>query len=121
MVCWVGFLLYFTTLLSIRCCLAAIIKGGGKRGRNVGGPQTGKTADTEDESGTGISFEGEEENNEVEDLLLGKIMYEQNSSFSSIIHTGILICILIHHQHLPSSTVQCLLIISIIVEILKCC
>jgi len=43
----VGFLLYFTTLLlSIRCRLAAIVKGGGKRGRNGGGTQTGKTADT---------------------------------------------------------------------------
>lgn len=106
MVCWVGFLLYFTTLLlSIRCRLAAIVKGGGKRGRNGGGPQTGKTADTEDESGTGISFEEEEEDIEVEDLLLGKNMCQQNSSFSSIMHTGILICILIHHQHLPSCTV----------------
>ena len=70
MVCWVGFLLYFTALLSIKCRLAAIVKGGGKRGRNGVGPQTGKSADTEqDESGTGISFEEEEEDIEVEDLL----------------------------------------------------
>jgi len=81
--------------------VAAIVKGGGKRGRNGGGPQTGKTADMEDESDTGISLE----DIEVEDLLLGKIMCEQNSSFSSIMHTGILVCILIHYQHLPSSTV----------------
>ncbi len=104
MFCWLGFLLYFT-LLSIRCRLVAIVKGGAKRGRNGGGPQTFKAADTGDEIGTGISFEEEEEDIEVEDFLLGKIICEQNSSFSSIMHTSILICILIHHQHLPSSTV----------------
>ena len=81
---WVGFLLYFP-LLSIRCCLAAIIKGGGKKG-NDGGPQTGKTDDTQDVSDTGISFEEEEE--DIEDSSSRRVL-DRASAVSLSIPIGV--------------------------------